>query len=710
MKIRLFGVLLLFTFSLFAEEGMYPITEIHKLNLKKLGIELSADQIFSENEVSLSDAIVQIGGCTGSFISPEGLILTNHHCAFRAIQNISSTENDYLTNGFVAHTLQEERPAKGYTVRITERVEDVSQRVLNAVKHIEDPIEREKAIEKITKQIVKEQEQKHRGKRAAVSEMFPGKTYYLFIYTYLKDVRLVYAPPRSIGEFGGEFDNWEWPRHTGDFTLMRAYAAPDGSPAEYSEENVPYKPKSYLKVAAKGVEEGDRVFILGYPGRTYRHRTSAFLAFEYEFRMPFVVDWYQWQIDLLTTLGKDDADRSLKFSSWIKGLANTEKNYRGKLQGIRRIGLLEQKKNEEEKIQAFIAENNLKKYQHVLTEIKQIYHTYRQSAVREMLLSYFGRSPVLPAVARTLVLAAEERQKEDLERERAFMDRNFKRTQTYTLLRLKNFDSQADQLILQELLKKAAALPEDQQISALRSIFKLDDAAETRQVISEAYRKTRLSDPEFVKTCFAKTPDELKALNDPLINWMLALKEDYDTLKNIRKERNGKLRRLRALWLEAKQAYLKTDFIPDANGTYRMTFGFIEGYAPADAVYKAPITTGRGILEKHTGKSPFDTPEKLLGLLKAKQFGPFVSKTVGTLPVGILYSCDTTGGNSGSPVLNARGQLVGLNFDRAFEATINDYAWNHQYSRSIGVDIRYILFLLKYFSGAEHLLEEMGVQ
>ena len=704
-------VLLIFLSFLCAEEGMFPITEIDKLDLKKIGIELTAEQIFSENKVSLSDAIVQLGGCTGSFISADGLILTNHHCAFRAIQNASTPENDYLTNGFVAHKREQEFPAKGYTVRITEQVLDVSDQVLQAIKKIKDPIERQKTIEKINKQIVKQAETDHPGLRASVSEMFPGKTYYLFLYTYLKDVRLVYAPPRSIGEFGGEVDNWEWPRHTGDFSLMRAYVAPDGSPAEYGPQNVPYQPKTYLKVAAEGVEEGDRVFILGYPGRTYRHRTSAFLSFEYEVRMPFVVDWYQWQINLMNSLSKNNAARALKFSAWIKGLANTEKNYRGKLQGIRRIGLIEKKKTEERNIQNFIETNNLKEYKNVLADIYQIFNNTRQSYLRDLLLSYFGRSAILPAVARTLVQAANERQKPDMERESSFMERNFNRTQTYTLLRLKYFDEQVDPLIVNELLKKISNLPEEQQIAPLTSIFKLDeDFSKAPEIVKQAYQNTRLTDANFVKSCFNKTPDELKALNDPILNWMIALQSAYDDLKEKQKKRRGELTRLRALWLEAKKAYLKKDFIPDANGTFRMTFGLIEGYAPADAVYKSPITTDRGILEKTTGQSPFDTPEKLLSLLKAKQFGRFVSKTVGTLPVGILYSCDTTGGNSGSPVLNAKGELVGLNFDRTFEATINDYAWNHQYSRSIGVDIRYILFLLKYYSNADQILKEIGVE
>ncbi len=703
----LFSFLLALPYNLPAEEGMYPVTELNRLNLKKLGIEIEAGAIFSENKVSLSDAIVKLGGCTGSFISPDGLILTNHHCAFGAIRNASTPQNDYLTNGFVAKTREQEFPAKGYTVRITEQVKDVSQEVLAAVKSFSDPLQREKAIERKIKEIVQQQEKAHPGLRAEVAEMFPGKTYYLFLYTYLKDVRLVYAPPRSVGEFGGEVDNWEWPRHTGDFSLMRAYVAPDGSPAAYSPQNVPYHPRTYLKINPQGVEEGDRVFILGYPGRTYRHRTSAFLEFEAQVRMPLTVDWYQWQISLMEKMGANDPARKLKFSGRMKGLANVEKNYRGKLQGIGRTHLLEQKRKEERQIQDFIKTNRLNQYTNTLQEIKELYKQYRQQYLQEWLLQQLPRSVNLFGIAFTLVKAARERQKPDLERESPYMNRNFERTKTFTLMRLKTFDADLDQQILNALLHRVSNIKSKKLIR----IFALDQSKQsTKQVIAEAFKQTRLSDSAFVQSCFSKSLKELQQLNDPILSWAFELQDDYETLKTVRRTRSGKLRALRANWLEVKKKFLKTDFIPDANGTFRFTYGKIEGYSPADAVYKSPITSDRGILEKNTGHPPFNTPLEILQLLQKQSFGSFISKTINRLPVNILYSTDTTGGNSGSPVLNARGELIGLNFDRTFEATINDFAYNSDYSRSIGVDIRYILFLLKYYAHAETLLEEMGIK
>ncbi len=697
--------------SLPAEEGMYPITEIDKLPLKQLGFAISAEDIFSENHVSLSDAIVKLGGCTGSFISPDGLILTNHHCAYRAIQDASTPEHDFLAEGFVAYERSQEFPAKGYTVRITQQVRDVSSQVLQAVRGVDDPLQREKAIEKKMKELVKQAEAQHPGLRAEVAEMFPGETYYLFLYVYLKDVRLVYAPPSSVGNYGGEVDNWEWPRHTGDFSLMRAYVAPDGSPAEYSKDNVPFHPKKFLQIARQGAEKGDRVFILGYPGRTYRHRTSAFLDFEYTTHMPFVVQWYNRQIDLLHKLGANHPARALKFKSRIKGLANTEKNYRGKLQGIRRLHLIDQKRAQEQTILHYIARDaqRQKRYGRVLPQIDSIFTRYKKTARRDWLLGYLARSVDALGLAWTVVKAAEERQKPDLERETAFMDRNFERTKMYAAMRLKNFDAQADKMLLLDLLHMMKALPDSLQIPEVVRRFALnEDEEKTKQIIDTLYARTRITDKETLMHLLTQTPQELQTSQDPAVQLMLALKPVYAALKERNQRRSGALRRLRAQWLKIKKEFLKKDFIPDANGTYRMTFGFVEGYSPRDAVYDHPITTPRGILEKNTGQAPFNAPDALLTLLRKEQFGPYISRTTGTLPIDILYSTDTTGGNSGSPVLNAKGELVGLNFDRTFEATINDFAWNHAYSRSIGVDIRYLLFLLKDYAKAQKLLKEMG--
>jgi len=323
-----------------ADDGMYPMSELPRLNLAEKGIELTADQLFNPNQVSLVDGICRVNGCTGSFVSASGLIITNHHCAFDAIQKASSANNDLLTNGFSAATREQEISAPDYQVRITENYRDVSEDVLKAVTEGMSFLERTKAIDKRRKELEVAAEKENPGLRAEVAEMFAGKTYVLFLYTYLKDVRLVFAPPASVGNFGGEVDNWEWPRHTGDFSFMRAYTAPDGSSATFSKNNIPYQPKRFIQVAPEGVDENDAVFLLGYPGRTARHKTASFLQFEHDIRLPLTVDLYNWQIQEMETAGANDRTVAIKHASRMKSLANVEKRSRGQLLGLRRAGIV----------------------------------------------------------------------------------------------------------------------------------------------------------------------------------------------------------------------------------------------------------------------------------------------------------------------------------------------------------------------------------
>lgn len=345
-----------------AEEGMLPLSEIHKLDLKALGFKLDSKALYNPNGISLIDGIINLSGCTASFVSPEGLILTNYHCAFPAIQRITTKESDLMKNGFMAKDRSKELIAKGYTVRMIDFYKDVSKEVLSAVKKRMNYEQRTKAIEKKIKKIVVKIEKKYPGKRAEVAEMFIGKTYVLFVYVYIKDVRLVYSPPRSIGEYGGETDNWMWPRHTGDFTFMRAYVAPDGSSAEYSEKNVPFHPKKYLQVSSKGVKEEDFVFVLGYPGRTFRHRTSHFFQFEEKIKKPYVVDLYTWMIGVLEEISKKNRTTEIKLSSSLKRLWNVMKKYKGQLKAFNNLKLTDKKMAEEKALQAFIdGDKKLKK-------------------------------------------------------------------------------------------------------------------------------------------------------------------------------------------------------------------------------------------------------------------------------------------------------------------------------------------------------------
>lgn len=698
--------------NFYADEGMWPMSEIHKLDLRSKGLKIGLEDIYNPRGLSLIDGVVQLGGCSASFVSPQGLILTNHHCVFGAVQTASSRENDYINDGFLARGRSEEIQAKGMTARITESYQDVSEDVLSVVKEGMGLSERTKAVEKKIKEIVTGVEKEKPGKRAEVAEMFTGKTYVLFVYTYLKDIRLVYVPPRSIGEFGGEDDNWMWPRHTGDFAFVRAYTGPDGLPAEYSEKNVPYNPRKFIRVAPEGVSEGDFVFIFGYPGRTYRHQTSHFLAYEEEVRMPWVADWYAWQISAMEKMGENDRGVALKHSSRIKGLSNTMKNYRGKLKGMKRLHLVEKKRNEEKALQDFIrADGNRKaKYGDILERIGKVYEEMRQCADQELVLNYLRSSVNMVNFGYTAYEAAIELQKPDVEREAAYMNRNFPQTKQRLQLALGNYYQPTDRMVFKELLTRAANLPQAQRMEVIVNIVKgknPDQAID--EFIDDAFRKTRLIDESVLMDALTKSPQQFKEMNDPFIQFAEALYPAYQRLRETERARKGALDQLYAELVDIKRQFLEKDFIPDANGTLRLTFGRIRGYKPADAVFCRPMTTLAGVIEKTTGRYPFDTPQKLIELYQKRDFGLFEHLEMKDVPVCVLYDTDTTGGNSGSPLLNARGELVGINFDRAFEATINDFAWSETYSRSIAVDIRYVLWVTQKFGGVEYLLKEMNV-
>ena len=695
-----------------ADEGMYPISEIGKLNLRSQGLAIPVEEIFSADQPSLIYAIVSVGA-TGSLVSPDGLFITNHHVAFSAVQAASTTEHDYLTHGFLAKTRTDEVQAKGMTARITESFRDVSVDILSAVKPVLSLAERTKAIEKRIKEIVAQTEAGHPGKRAEVAEMFLGRTYVLFVYTYLKDIRLVYIPPRSIGEFGGDIDNWMWPRHTGDFSFLRAYTAPDGSPADFSPRNVPFRPRRFLKVDPAGLQEGDFMFLLGYPGRTYRHFTSSYLAYEQDFRMPYTADWYDWQIALMEKAGAQDAGVALKLAARIKGLANTTKNLRGKLKGMKKMGLVEKKSEEEKALQNYIeSDPSLRRqYGDVLAGINKIYTDLRGGAECEMILDYLRSSVQLFQFAWTAYESAIELQKPDLERESAYMERNWAQTRQRLFLTQKNYYALTDQAVLRELFLRALRLKGIHRIRALDDLFP-GDVSETNveAFIAKAYRESKLQEEKSLADLLGKSPQEISARPDPFLRLAAALYPAYRELQEQQKARKGAQDTLFARLVDVKEKFLGRNFIPDANSTLRLTFGHIKGYEPADAVYCKPFTTLAGVLEKTTGAAPFQTPRPLFDLWKTRNFGRFEHPGLKDVPVCMLYDADTTGGNSGSPVLNARGELVGVNFDRTFEATINDYAWSAGYSRSIAVDIRYVLWLAQKFSGAGYLLEEMGVR
>lgn len=694
------------------DEGMFPLSDLDRAGLRQAGLKISEADIYNPGQVGLVDALVRVGGCTGSFVSPDGLIITNHHCAFSAVQLASTPANDYLKNGFLADTRAKEIQAQGLTIRITDSYEDVSDRILQTVSTVTDPAERIRTIQELQRQIAREAENQDPSIKAEVSEMFIGKSYVLFRYKTIEDVRLVYIPSQNIGEFGGETDNWVWPRHTGDYAFLRAYVAPDGSAAAYSPNNVPYQPKKHLTVNPEGVEEEDFVFILGYPGRTFRHRPAQYIAYQERYLLPYVSELYDFQNQQMALAGENDKATELRLATRIKRNANVMKNYRGKMKGLRNIDLVASKTTEDRELAAFIAANpELRtRYGTLMDDIDAHYRTVYSDAQLDLWYAQVYGSSSLLQVARILNTlrnlvanaAPEQRQRLlDLNRERAAQNIR----SVYAA-----YHPDVDASLLARMFEDGVQLTGPNRVEALTQVG-ITDPTHAGSAARELLAKSKLADTSYVLNDLLNDANTLLALNDGLVELHQALAAEMDIRRPEMERREGELNKLMGDYVAVKEQYLDRAFIPDANATLRLTFGYIRGYSPADATYMHPFTTVRGMLEKgRTGDEVFDYPAAIRQAWEARDFGSYIKEDMGDVPVNILYNMDTSGGNSGSPIMNAYGELIGVNFDRAYDATINDFAWNEQYSRSIGVDIRYVLWIADKVDKAHFVLDEMGIK
>lgn len=694
-----------------ADEGMWMPHQMKDLDLKALGLKMDPGELYKMDGTGLMSAVVNLGGGTGEFVSAEGLILTNHHVAYGAIQRASSKENDYITNGFLAADRSQEIPAQGSTAGVLLGYEDATARVNAYFKPKMTSRQRYDAFEKAQKELIAQAEKAGSDLRCTLASMYNGNAYYLFTFKQIRDVRLVYAPPQDLGNFGGEVDNWMWPRHTCDFTFLRAYIAPDGTAADYSKDNVPYKPKVWLKASLEGVKEGDFTFVMGYPGRTYRNYALSELKSDMDNMARRVKD-AQERIAFYEEAGKADKEVEIRYASRVRGLYNGLKNMQGKLEGFEKYDLPAKKAVQEKELLDWIGADaaRSKKYGRVAADLEAF--LARQKAFRERtdLPDRVLSGSTILTQAHNILRAAEELQKPDKDREQAYQERNVARLKQNIRLAERGYVFATDKELLKWIIRRLkAAHPDEAEWPASLRGLAAGNEAEVGARVDAVYAGTTLGDPARRLELLGLKPAALTALDDPFLKLAAAMEKD---LKVSREESKGLGREGADLRMAYEAAILemrKGTYPPDANGTIRFTYGPVLGYQPRDAVTYLPQTTLRGVIEKDIGEPPFRVPAKLKELWKAKDFGRYADPQFGDVPVCFLNTTNVTGGNSGSPTLNAKGEIVGIIFDMTYESVIGDYYIIPELQRSISVDIRYVLFITEKFAGAKSILGEMGL-
>ncbi|HLP59378.1 MAG TPA: S46 family peptidase [Candidatus Deferrimicrobium sp.] len=698
----------------FAEEGMWLLSQVKNLELEKKGFEITPADIYTPGKPGIAQAIVNLGGGTGGLVSPNGLMLTNHHVAFGAVQRASTQGTDYISNGFLAQTLAEEIEAPGYSARIIEEIKDITPEFARYEK-IKDVVERDKAIDLKIKAITENLEKGKKDISAEVGKMYNGKQFILFIYKRYDDVRVVYVPPESIGNYGGEIDNWMWPRHTGDFSFMRIYMAPNGSGRAFNKENVPYKSKYWLKIAQDGLKNGDQTFVMGYPGRTTRYRTSDDVDDSLNHVYPLRIKYFKEIIDMLDIFAKDSQVAGAKVAGMSKGLNNSMKNYQGNVDGMKRTNFVRQKIDFENQFMAFLKtdEKLYKKYGRVLEKIKDHYDSLAKyqalDDVLRMVISRVSLNGLALSTAQKAYYTAMERSKPVHLQDPNFSEKDITRWVERLQFSYMSLYEPADKALLKKWLKWADQLPVELRLKGLDEILKTSGKT-IDQWVDEAYEKSKMTDVTFAKSLFNKKVKELEALNDPFVDLAKKLYPDEEAFRERDRKNAAVLEELRKEYINALYAWKGSNLYPDANGTIRFSYGGVEGYSPRDAVYYEPFTTIKGMLEKDTGQKPFDMPEVLKDLYAKKDFGRWIHPGMDDISIAFTHTVDSTGGNSGSPVMNTKGEMVGILFDGNYEAMTCDWQYDSNIQRTISADIRFVMFITEKFAKAHAILKEMGLE
>ena len=710
------------TLPLAADEGMWMPQQIPDLapRLRELGF-TGDPKIWADLTGFPMNAVVSLGGCSASFISPDGLIATNHHCVQGSLQFNSTPEKNLIVDGFLARTREEELSnGPGSRVWVTVAVNEVTDAITGKIDPKLSDRKRYDVIERRIKERTAACEKD--GLRCRIASFFEGYRYYEIAQLEINDVRLVYAPPQGIGNYGGETDNWQWPRHTGDFSFYRAYVGKDGKPAAFSKENVPYKPKHYLKVSPKGASPGELIFVAGYPGRTQRHETFAEVKERTEWALPRYVRRNKEMIAILEETTKSDKALAIKAEPRMRGLLNGMKKNEGVLAGLVSGGILARKEAKQKALDTWIAADpeRQKAYGPALAGIAEMQAESEKTRERDAVLGGIYGNSALLSTANQLYRLSLERPKKDLDRDPTFQERNWARAKEGFERMQRSYDHRLDRPMLRYALLEAAALPADQRIAPIDTLVSLapgmskDDAAKKVDAyLDTLYAGTKLGEKDFRLSLFDKSTKEIVDTKDEAVKLAVALHPMAEANREREKANDGKRSRLRPEYMKALLAQSGGLVAPDANSTLRVTFGRVQGVEPRDGMLYLPQTKLAGVVEKHTGEGEFDAPDRLLAAEKALRAGkktPYFDEKLGDVPVDFMSDVDTTGGNSGSAVLNSQGELVGLLFDGTYETVASDFLFDTVKTRSIQVDTRYLLWVWDAVEGAKNLLEEVGIR
>ena len=702
-------LLILFVLPVFSQQGGMWIPSLLKganeAEMKSLGMKISADDIYSVNHSSLKDAVPHFdGGCTAEMISSKGLLLTNHHCGFDNIQSHSTVEHDYLTDGFWAYKMEDELPNKDLTVTFIIKIEDVTSKIVEGVSNLATEIEKQKKIQQniaaVSKNFSKEAWQE-----AMIRAFYDGNQYLLFVTETFKDVRLVGAPPSSIGKFGSDTDNWVWPRHTGDFSLFRIYADKNNRPAEYAIDNVPYQPKHFFPISAKGIQENDFTMVMGYPGRTQEYLPSFAVEQIVTDLNPAKIEIRDAALKVQDGFMRKDNAIKIQYASKYAGVANYWKKWIGETKGLKKSNAVALKKEFEKKFQErLIKAGKQAEYGNLLADFEKNYSEIRPYAIAK---DYFTEvvmrnSEILSFGYRLYQLE----QVYNARGEQAFTDR--KKNLIYGFEGLyKDYSAQVDEKVFEQLLHLYATKSPQQFLPE-----SLNNSS-TSNITNTIFRSSKLTSFDGLKDLMnGDVKIVIEKLNqDPAYQLVKSIADSYQ--KNVAPkfdEINLKNIALQRTYMKGIMEFFPNDRVfPDANSTLRVTYGKVKGYKPSDAVVYEPISYLDGVIEKYIpGDYEFDVPKKLIDLYNSKEYGNYADSN-GKMPLAFIATNHTTGGNSGSPALDANGNLIGLNFDRVWEGTMSDIYYSPEICRNIMVDTRYILFIIDKFANAKNIIEELNI-